>query len=239
MKKPTTTLTALFLLISILFTSGCALARDNAGDGGEALPEEVEGEQEQEQQDQEKEPEAKIFYTSSYSFGEGVPVFSNFTLSDIFEDFCNIVNENDKIAVIDHQFTRRFGSRRNIPFEEADGYLMIDCIANDARLIYLMFLSSIIEQYPDNIISLDHDYDPYSSNMEPTEALFLSFDYKELGYETVIDHELALRQGEAKDTKSAYKISYYFMYVSRCYFNNEDDLCKSIFQKMKLDNITI
>ena len=93
-----------------------------------------------------------------------------------------------------------------------------------------MLMSAIIEQYPDCVTDYDYAYTA-SYNREIFYSLFVCFDYKEKGYENVLDF---LKEADMRKTQfgnNSYVMGYHYMRFSRT--GGTTDYCKKVFEVLE------
>jgi hypothetical protein len=225
MKK---TVIALILILSMLLTTACALKggadANNAADGGnEEATTPID--------DNVKDPEPKIYNPAEFSFGEGVPTFDTANLVIYFKNLNTEIENSEYIEINNHEFVKTFSDEVKMTYEEKNGKLVYASVARDADLIYAMFLSAILNQYPENSITFDYRYDPYSSNMDPMLSLFLSFELEEKGYQKPVDYLEDLLSHKVVNGQKTYIIAYYTRDISY-YGIAQDDFSRGAFQEL-------
>lgn len=209
MKK---TVIALILILSMLLTTACALKggadANNAADGGnEEATTPID--------DNVKDPEPKIYNPAEFSFGEGVPSFDSSSLNAYFKELNTKIENSDYIEINAHPYVKMYSAMQKLTYEEKDGKFIYKSVANSAHLVYVMFLSAVMNQYPENCVTYDYDYDYYSSNIEPSHTLFVSFDYDKTKYEKLEYYLEELLKRNIEYGNNSYRIGYYYCHISR------------------------
>lgn len=139
-------------------------------------------------------------------------------LAVTFKNFDSIIQENDYIE-FENFFT----------IEWFSGTWQIEATQNEAQKItvstekatdslkYLMFLATLKTNYPNSIVDYQIGYDD-SFNLGKIPAWFISFDYKDYGYDTAAEYYSAITFGQAQIGQNTYLAFYDKQYI--CYYSD-------------------
>ena len=173
---------------------------------------------------------------------DGIFYMSEFTLSNnslvgqklfaaAFNSFDSIISKNDTIKIEKLTVPNSYCKLGDVEFEldlssntkyfsnsfeiSEDKVLTASTKTETDGLKYMMFLSMLVTKYPDNVIAVD-SYQDYSHNLAPYPYLFVSFDYKELGYDTISDYKKDVNNSVIQPGNNTFLVGYNGMSIMQC-----------------------
>lgn len=139
-------------------------------------------------------------------------------LSATFKSFDSIIQENDYIEFENFFTTEWFIGTWQIEATQNDtNKILVSTEKATDSLKYLMFLAVLKTNYPDSIVDYQIGYDE-SFNLGKIPAWFISFDYKDYGYNTAAEYYSAISLGQAQIGQNTYLAFYNKQYI--CSYSN-------------------
>ena len=172
-----------------------------------------------------------IFSMSEFALNDGSAAKGEKMFMAAFNSFDRIIAQNDTIKIErlivpnsycklgDVEFELDLSSNVKYfsnSFEVSDDKVLTASTKTETDgLKYMMFLSMLVTKYPDNVIAVD-SYQDYSHSLAPYPYLLVSFDYEELGYDTIADYKKDLKNDEIQPGNNTFLVGYNGMSIMQC-----------------------
>jgi len=171
--------------------------------------------------------EAPLKQLSFISYQREIPTYklSEESLATLSMEFDKVIEENDEIEFENNFYIDRFMTAQSdaCGVEYKSEYLegkysdFTVSTKDDADTVkYLMLLSYLTAEENNAVIWLGYDYDVMKSNLMPPRKLFVSYDYKERGYDNALEYHKAIKSGEAELGDNSYYVNFYSKNICKC-----------------------